>query len=131
MQLGGSGHETRSGCIFMAGYTCSHIHSDLYLAEQLTLNSCFVSRTRCGMPAASTGCSLSNKWSLGCVPIMPDTWISLISYEDSSQDFTLRRPSSTPCAPLSASRIARPNRVARGRGSRLIDSFPSIKTANF
>lgn len=28
----------------MAAYTCSHIHSDLYLAEQLTLNSCLVSR---------------------------------------------------------------------------------------
>lgn len=70
----------------MAAYTCSHIHSDLYLAEQLTLNSCLVSRTLlvrelCGMPA-STGCSLEQVVP-GCVPIIPDAWISLISPQHS------------------------------------------------
>lgn len=69
------------GEIFMDAYTCSHIRSVLCLAALLTLNFAapFLCRTHLRtVRYASLYRLLFRTSGLGCVPIIPDTWISLI-----------------------------------------------------
>lgn len=77
------------GEIFMDVYTCSHIRSVLCLAALLTLNFAAPSLRRTHLRTvryASLYRLLFRTSGLGCVPIIPNTWISLI--------FTARIPQS-------------------------------------
>lgn len=71
-------------------YTCSHIRSVLCLAALLTLNFAAPSLCRTHLRTvryASLYRLLFRTSGLGCVPIMPNTWISLIFTAPSLQSF--------------------------------------------